>query len=74
MKITDDQFGVSTRKRCEMIDITSEVAHVVKESGISNGDVIIGCYYGSDPAFFRSLLVHEAVHGHPTRSAAWPAR
>jgi hypothetical protein len=29
----------------------------------ANGDVIIGCYYGNDPAFFRSLLVHEAVHG-----------
>ena len=43
MKIVNETFGVSTRQRCEMIDITSQVAHIIADSGISDGDVIVHC-------------------------------
>ena len=43
MNIVNESFGVSTRQRCEMIDITSQVARIVAESGISDGDVIVHC-------------------------------
>ena len=43
MKIVNESFGVSTRQRSEMIDITSHVARIVADSGISDGDVIVHC-------------------------------
>lgn len=43
MKIIQQQFSVSTKSRCQMIDITSEVQSIVSESGITDGDVIIFC-------------------------------
>ena len=43
MKIVNESFGVSTRQRSEMIDITSHVAAIVADSGISDGDVIVHC-------------------------------
>jgi len=32
--------------------------------GSSDGDVVIACYRGRDPAFFASVLVHETAHGY----------
>lgn len=43
MKIIERQFSVRTDRRNEMIDITKQVASVVSESAISNGDVVIYC-------------------------------
>ncbi|MBN1972243.1 MAG: YjbQ family protein [Sedimentisphaerales bacterium] len=43
MKIVQEQFGISTRSRSQMIDITSKVQSFVSDSGISNGDVIVYC-------------------------------
>jgi secondary thiamine-phosphate synthase enzyme len=43
MKILQEQFSVSTKNRCQMIDITSQVQSVVRESGIKDGDAIIFC-------------------------------
>jgi len=43
MKIIQQQFSVSTKSRCQMIDITSQVESIVRQSGITNGDVIIYC-------------------------------
>jgi secondary thiamine-phosphate synthase enzyme len=43
MKIIEKDFRVSTRKRDEMIDITSQVSSIVSQSGITNGDVIVYC-------------------------------
>lgn len=36
-----------------------------------NGQVVISCYRGDDPAFFAAVLVHETAHGfiHRTRSS-----
>jgi len=43
MKIFEKEFSVSSRTRNQMIDITSQVSSIVRESGISNGDVIVYC-------------------------------
>lgn len=43
MKIFEKEFSVSSRTRNQMIDITSHVSSIVRESGISNGDVIVYC-------------------------------
>jgi len=43
MKIIEKQFSIRTDRRNEMIDITKQVASVVSESAISDGDVVIYC-------------------------------
>jgi secondary thiamine-phosphate synthase enzyme len=43
MKVFQKDFGVSSKRRNEMIDITSEVGSIVRESGISNGQVTVYC-------------------------------
>ncbi len=41
MQVYQDNFGVSSGRRCEMIDITSQVRSVIHESGISDGEVTV---------------------------------
>jgi secondary thiamine-phosphate synthase enzyme len=43
MKIIQQQFSVSTKSRCQMIDITSRVQSMVSASGITDGDAIVFC-------------------------------
>jgi secondary thiamine-phosphate synthase enzyme len=43
MKFVQEEFRVSTRSRCEMIDITSQVVSIVAESGIANGLAVVFC-------------------------------
>ena len=43
MKIVQEQFSVKTKKRNELVDITSQVQSIVGTSGISDGDVIVFC-------------------------------
>ena len=43
MKIVEKDFHVSTKRRSQMIDITSQVRSFVSQSGITNGDVIVYC-------------------------------
>jgi secondary thiamine-phosphate synthase enzyme len=43
MKIVNETFGLSSKNRNQMIDITSQVGSIVKQSGITNGDVIVYC-------------------------------
>jgi len=43
MKIVEKDFPISSRQRCQMIDITSQVGSLVAQSGITNGDVIVYC-------------------------------
>ncbi|MFH1613653.1 MAG: secondary thiamine-phosphate synthase enzyme YjbQ [Planctomycetota bacterium] len=41
MKIVESSFGVSSKKRCEMIDITRKISEAVAESGITSGEVTV---------------------------------
>lgn len=43
MEIMQQQFNVNTKSRCQMIDITSQVASAVRQSGVANGDAIVYC-------------------------------
>ena len=43
MKIVNEVFGVSSKRRNQMIDITSQVGSTVAKSGITNGDAIVYC-------------------------------
>lgn len=43
MKFVQQEFRVSTRGRSEMIDITSQVQAIVRESGVNNGEVVVFC-------------------------------
>ena len=43
MKIVNEVFGLSSKHRNQMIDITSQVRSVVSQSGIANGDAIVYC-------------------------------
>jgi secondary thiamine-phosphate synthase enzyme len=66
MKIIDEVFGVSSRRRCEMIDITGEVAGLVRGCGITAGDVVVYCPHttaaitineNADPSVVHDLLL-----------------
>ena len=37
------RLGVRTRKRCEFVDITGEVAGAVEKSGVTEGVVLVYC-------------------------------
>jgi secondary thiamine-phosphate synthase enzyme len=43
MKIIQEDFRLSTKKRNQMIDITAQVRSFVSQSGITNGDAIVYC-------------------------------
>jgi secondary thiamine-phosphate synthase enzyme len=43
MNILNETIPVSTNKRCQMVDITSQVAKAVNNSGIADGDCIVFC-------------------------------
>ncbi len=43
MKVVQEEFGVGTHSRNEMIDITTRVESVVRKSGISNGQAVVFC-------------------------------
>ena len=65
MKIVKKDFGVSSRQRGEMIDITGRVGSIVSQSGITNGDVIVYCPHttaaitineNADPSVVHDIL------------------
>ena len=43
MKIVHKEFGVNSKSRNQMIDITSQVDSAVEKSGITNGDCVVFC-------------------------------
>jgi len=66
MKIIQKEFGVSTRSRTEMTDVTRQVEAVVRETGIRNGDVVVFCPHttaaitineNADPAVVHDMLM-----------------
>jgi len=43
MKFVQEEFRVTTRSRNEMIDITSQVQSIVRQSGITQGQAVVFC-------------------------------
>ena len=66
MKIVDESFGISSKRRCELIDITGRVAALVRDCGIAAGDVVVYCPHttaaitineNADPSVVHDLLL-----------------
>jgi len=43
MKIINEVIGLSSKKRCEMIDITGKVAGLIRASGVIAGEAVVYC-------------------------------
>ena len=43
MKIVNETFGLSSKNRNQMIDVTSKVSSVVSKAGIENGEATVYC-------------------------------
>jgi secondary thiamine-phosphate synthase enzyme len=77
MKIANDEFGLKTHDRNEMIDITDRVQSAVSAAKISEGDVIVFCPHttaaitineNADPAVVEDVLMmlsQVIPHSHP---------
>ncbi|MFA5554399.1 MAG: secondary thiamine-phosphate synthase enzyme YjbQ [Phycisphaerae bacterium] len=66
MKIIQETFGVRTKKRNELVDITSDIRSIVRQSGIQQGDVIVFCPHttaaitineNADPSVMHDILL-----------------
>jgi len=66
MQIVNEVFGVSSQSRCEMIDITSRVAGIIRQSGISTGEATVYCPHttaaitineNADPSVVHDVLL-----------------
>ncbi len=62
MRIVDADFGLKTNRRCDMIDITSQVADIVQSSGISGGDVIVHCPHTTGAITINENADPDVVH------------
>ena len=60
--ITKDDIGVRTNKRCDMIDITSQVADVVRSSGVTTGDCIVFCNHTTGGITINENADPDVVH------------
>lgn len=66
MNIVHETFGVRTKKKNELVDITSDVNSIVRQSGIKDGDVIVYCPHttaaitineNADPSVVHDILL-----------------
>ena len=62
MKIVEKDFTVSTKSRNQMIDITSQVASAVRQSGITDGDVIVYCPHTTAAITINENADPDVVH------------
>ena len=66
MEIIEKEFRVSTKRRTEMIDITSQVNSIVGQSGITSGEAVVYCPHttaavtineNADPSVSHDILL-----------------
>jgi secondary thiamine-phosphate synthase enzyme len=66
MKVITKDFHISTRNRCEFVDITDEVASFVGKAGVKEGDAIVYCPHttagitvneNADPSVIHDILL-----------------
>jgi len=62
MKFFEADFGVSTQSRNQMVDVTGEVKAVIRDSGISNGDVIVYCPHTTAAITINENADKDVVH------------
>jgi secondary thiamine-phosphate synthase enzyme len=65
MKIVQKEFGVGTRSRTEMVDITGQVEAAVRDAGVRDGEVVVFCPHttaaitineNADPSVVHDML------------------
>jgi secondary thiamine-phosphate synthase enzyme len=66
VKVVEKNFRIGTHRHSEMIDITHQVASLVAESGITDGDVVVYCPHttaaiavneNADPSVMHDILL-----------------
>ncbi len=66
MNIIQKDFHVGTKSRNQLIDITSQIGNIVRESGVKNGDAIVFCPHttaaitineNADPSVTHDILL-----------------
>lgn len=66
MKIITKDFHISTKQRCEFVDITSQVASAVSYAGVKEGDCVVYCPHttagitineNADPSVVHDILL-----------------
>jgi len=66
MRIVEKDFRIVSKRRSQMIDITSQVSSLVRQSGITNGDAIVYCPHttaaiaineNADPSVVHDILL-----------------
>jgi len=62
MKIKTTSISVTTLKRCDMVDITAQIADVVAESEIIEGDCIIFCQHTTGGITINENADPDVVH------------
>src|SRR4030042_1477583 len=62
MRVGYQEFGISTRSRTEMVDITARVEEAVRDSGIRNGDVIVFCPHTTAAITINENADPDVVH------------
>ena len=62
MTIINETLAVSTRRRCEMVDITRQVADIVAASGISDGEVVVYCPHTTAAITINENADPDVVH------------
>jgi len=66
VKVVTKDFHISTKQRCEFVDITGEVASFVSKAGVKEGDAIVYCPHttagitineNADPSVVHDILL-----------------
>ena len=62
MLILQKELGISTKNRSQMIDITGQVAAMVGQSGIRDGDVVVFCPHTTAAITINENADPDVVH------------
>ena len=62
MNIVTETITVSTKDRCQMVDITSQVSNIAKQSGITTGDCIVYCRHTTAAVTINENADPDVVH------------
>jgi secondary thiamine-phosphate synthase enzyme len=62
MKHVTETFGITTRQRCEMIDITRRVEDILRTSGVTCGTVVVSCPHTTAAITINENADPDVVH------------
>jgi secondary thiamine-phosphate synthase enzyme len=62
MKVLNDSFSVSTKRRCEFIDITDKIEKILADSDVSDGTVTVYCPHTTAAITINENADPDVVH------------